>query len=365
MRRLWIVIVCLLALGISCARPKPKPIPKPSPPPVKTPATPPKSVTETRAVWVSDTAKLDWDSAVRNLQRTGFNTMYVNLASAGAAWYPGSQVLPSIVDGNPDPIARGIELARRAGLAVHAKQIVMFSFKSPPEFQKKLLNADRVMRGADGKPIVQSGCYWVCPSNPTNREQAVAAVGEMLTRYPVAGLHLDYLRFNEAPSCLCNRCRQAFEQFTGKPVTRWAAEVPRFNEWRQSVITEWTRMLSAKARQTRPGIKVSAAVFPGLERAREEKAQDWKLWVDRGYLDVICPMNYTTDARDFELRCRETLRFVPRDRVVMGIGSWKFDPPGGMIGQIEMTRGLSLGGFALFSYDDAAARQALPNLIGK
>ncbi|MCG3149521.1 MAG: hypothetical protein PCFJNLEI_02984 [Verrucomicrobiae bacterium] len=363
MRRFWIVIVCLLALGIACARPKPA-VKKPTPPP-PAPKPQPPTLTETRAVWVSDTAKLDWDSAVRNLQRTGFNTMYVNLASAGAAWYPGSQVLPSIVEGKPDPIARGIELARRAGIAVHAKQIVMFSFKSPPEFQRQLINADRVMRGADGKPIMQSGVYWLCPSNPTNRDQSLAVVGEMLGRYPVAGLHLDYIRFNESPSCLCQRCRQAYEQFTGKPVARWSADVPRFNEWRQSVITDWAQRLSAKARQTRPGIKMSAAVFPGLERAKEEKAQDWKLWVERGYLDTICPMNYTTDPGDFELRCRETLRSVPRNRVVMGIGSWKFDPPAGMVGQIEQTRRLGMGGFALFSYDDLATRQAFPNLTGK
>jgi uncharacterized lipoprotein YddW (UPF0748 family) len=316
-------------------------------------------------VWVSDTAKLNWETAVRDLARAGFNTMYVNLASAGAAWYPNSQVLPSIITGNPDPIARGIEAAREAGVAVHAKQIVMFSFKSPPEFQRQLLAANRVMRGADGKPIVQSGVYWICPSHPANRDQAVAAVGEMLSRYPVAGLHLDYIRFNEAPSCLCPRCRQAYEQFTGKPATRWGADAPRFNEWREAVITDWTRRLSEKARQTRPGLRISAAVFPGLERAREEKGQNWKLWLDRGYLDVICPMNYTTNPREFELRCRDTFRSAPRERVVMGIGSWKFDPPAGMNEQIKLTRQLGLAGFALFSYDDLATRQAVPNLSGR
>lgn len=351
MRRFWIVMVCLLALGISCARPKP--VVKPaSPPPVPRPQ--PKPVAETRAVWVSDTAKLDWATATRELQRAGFNTMYVNLASAGAALYPGSKVLPSVVSDGPDSIARGIDLAHRAGIAVHAKQIVMFSFKSPPDFQHKLLHSDRVMRGADGKPIVQSGCYWVCPSNPANREQALAAVGEMLSRYPVDGLQFDYIRFNEEPSCYCPRCRHEAAKFAGS-----------FNDWRQNLITEWTRDLSAKARLSRPGLKISAAVFPGLERAREEKAQNWKLWIDRGYLDTICPMNYTPDPRDFEQRCRAVLSLVPRERVVMGIGSWKFDRLEGVIGQIETVRRLGVGGIALFSYDDATARQGLPNLAGR
>jgi len=40
-------------------------------------------VAELRGVWVSDTTKLDWDSATANLQHAGFNTIFANLASAG------------------------------------------------------------------------------------------------------------------------------------------------------------------------------------------------------------------------------------------------------------------------------------------
>ena len=71
--------VCVIALGISCARPRPRP---PMPPPTPKP----KPVTELRGVWVSDSTRLDWDKATARLQRAGFNTMYVNLASAGAAF---------------------------------------------------------------------------------------------------------------------------------------------------------------------------------------------------------------------------------------------------------------------------------------
>lgn len=349
----WFWIAALSLLGMSCSHPKP-PIKRVAPPP-------PKLVTEIRAVWVSDTGRLDWNAATRQLQQAGFNTMYVNLASAGAAFYPGSKALPS-VSSHADTLATGIAQAHQRGLTVHAKQVVMFSFKSPPDFQHKLLKADRVMRGADGKPIVQSGCYWVCPSQSPNREQAVAAVGEMLSRYPVDGIQFDYIRFNEEPSCYCKRCRQAYEQYAGKPVKRWPQDAGRFNEWRQNLITDWMRDLSTKARQTRPGIVVSAAVFPALDRAREEKAQDWKLWLERGYLDVICPMNYSPQLPDFEARCRGILANASRSRVVMGIGSWKLERPEALLGQIEATRRLGLGGFALFSYDDAAARNFLPGL---
>src|SRR5882724_5369447 len=91
---------CLLLLGASCARPRPRPQPVPPvTPTVQRPA-------EIRAVWVSDTLRLDWDEATRQLQRAGFNTMYVNLASGGAMF-------------GSDAVARGITLAHQRGLAVH------------------------------------------------------------------------------------------------------------------------------------------------------------------------------------------------------------------------------------------------------
>lgn len=366
-RNFRFLLAALLCGGaLSCARPRPAVKPGPVVPPHPAGPVAPQEV---RAVWVSDTTKLDWDTATRELQKAGFNTMYVNLASAGAALYPGSQLLPSVAGkAAGDPVAQGIEWAHRRGIAVQAKLVVMFSFRSPAEFQHKLVKADRVMRGADGKPIVQSGWFWECPTQPANREAAVAEVTEMLRRYPVDGVQFDYLRYDEEPSCFCKHCREEFEHTLGKPVRHWPADVltgeltKRFNDWRQTVINEWARQLSAAARQARPGLKVTAAVFPGLERAREEKAQDWKLWLDRGYVDAICPMNYTTDAHDFAERCRGVLKFAPRDRVVMGLAEWKCQRPDELRRQMELCRQLGLAGFALFSYDDAAARQFLPAL---
>jgi uncharacterized lipoprotein YddW (UPF0748 family) len=325
------VVVCLLLLGVACARPRPRPQPVIPPPPVA------QRPTEIRAVWVSDTPRLDWDQATRHLQSAGFNTMYVNLASAGA-------LLGS------DAVTRGIALAHQRGIAVHAKEIVMFMFKAPPEFQKKLIRQDRVMRGPDGKPIIQNGFAWLCPSNPENQAQMIAATREIVGRYPVDGLQFDYIRFCEEPSCYCSRCRHEAAKFGGD-----------FNAWRMQLITDWARQLSSVARQTRPGIKVSAAVFPILERAKEEKAQDWRLWLERSYLDYVCTMNYTPDAREFEQRCR----VAGRDRVVVGIGSWKMQRLDEVQAQIETTRRLGASGFALFSCDDMMARDFWPNVASR
>jgi len=254
---------------------------KPTPAPGYVPAPAPRvaTVSEVRGVWVSDTTKLDWDTATESLRLAGFNTIYANLASGGAAFYPNSHAMPSVVRDITDPVARGIELAHERGLAVDAKQIVTFMYKAPPSFQRQLLAANRVMRGPDGHAILQSGYTWLCPSVPANRALVESSVAEMVSKYPVDGIQFDYIRFCEQPCCFCENCRREFEQSIGTRVRHWPADVlegpyvVKFNEWRQREITAFVQQLSTRARLTRPGIAVSAAVFPELDRAKEEKAR--------------------------------------------------------------------------------------------
>jgi uncharacterized lipoprotein YddW (UPF0748 family) len=322
---------------------------------------------EIRAIWVSDTTKLDWDTATSALQRGGFNTMYVNFASGGAALYPRSAVLPSVV--TRDDITRGITLAHQRGLAVHAKIIASYMFKVPTAFQQQLTLANRVERGPDGKPVLQTGQAWLCPSQKQNRDLVANAVREILTRYPVDGVQFDYIRFCEQPSCYCSRCRHEFEQTIGKPVRRWPADATaggvlasRFNEWKQTVITDWMRQLSDECRRARPGVVITAAVFPDLARAKEEKAQDWKLWLDRRWLDYVCTMTYTAPPDEFEKRVRLQRATIPGDKLIVGIGSWKLKQFSELVAQIGAVRRNGAAGLALFSYDDSAARNFLPNL---
>ncbi|NQU11889.1 family 10 glycosylhydrolase, partial [bacterium] len=299
-----------------------------------------------------------------------FNAMYVNFASGGAAFYP-SQVLPRAPGSKGDPLARGIQLAHQRGLAVHAKLIALFLFKGPKDFQQELLAANRVMRGPDSQPIEQAGSYWLCPSQDANRALLAAATAEMVRRYPVDGLHLDYIRFSEQPSCYCSSCRQAFERDLGQPVAGWPATAvdgpyrSRFRQWKIRLINSRVHELATLARQYRPGLTVSAAVFHSLSRAREEKAQDWQAWLERRDVDYVCTMSYTPRLADFEEMIASQHRVADHRQIVVGIGSWKLERMADLVAQIKTVRRAGAPGFVLFSYDDADARDFLPRFAVK
>jgi uncharacterized lipoprotein YddW (UPF0748 family) len=139
-------------------------------------------------------------------------------------------------------------------------------------------------------------------------------------------------------------------------------QTERFKEWQRELISGYVAELSALARKLRPGLKVSAAVFYDLKRARQERAQDWKSWLDRGDLDYVCTMTYTPSLQEFGQRVGRQLTWANRNKLAVGIGSYKLERPSDLAGQIDLTRRLETAGFVLFSYDDAATRDFLPKL---
>mgnify|MGYP000700577408 CR=1 FL=1 len=54
------------------------------------------------------------------------------------------------------------------------------------------------------------------------------------------------------------------------------------------------------------GANAAEKVIVSCERIvdRDTIGQDWKLWCDRGYLDFVCPMDYTASSAQFRSATR-------------------------------------------------------------
>ena len=64
------------------------------------------------------------------------------------------------------------------------------------------------------------------------------------------------------------------------------------------------KAVSEQVRRVKPKIKISAAVFRNWAVDRDGVGQDWKLWCERGYLDFVCPMDYTESDGQFDVWVR-------------------------------------------------------------
>lgn len=195
---------------------------------------------------------------------------------------------------------------------------------------------------------------------------------EVAREYAVDGIHFDYIRYPGNDHCFCNGCRQRFQTVIKQKIENWPGDVQensplrqQWLDWRRSHITAVVRAVSAQARAVRPGIRISAAVFRNWPSDRDSVGQDWKVWCDRGYLDFVCPMDYTPSNRNFENMVAQQVQWAGKVPCYPGIGVSASSSRFGvdrLIEQIVITRQYRTGGFTIFNYGVSESQDLLPLL---
>lgn len=310
-----------------------------------------------RAVWCHNpagVADMTWNEAIKRLADSGFNAIIPNMSWGYAAGYE-SKILPRAVGVERDELAACLAAAKQYGVAVHVWRVNWNLFwKTDAEHVAKLRAARRLQINSTGNSI-----DWLCPSNPENQKLELDAMLEIARNYDVAGLHFDYIRYPDQNGCFCPGCRKRFEDQMGAAVKSWPEDVTTgpyrqaYRQFRRDNITHLVAAISEQARKVRPGIKISAAVFPDWPSARDEVGQDWKLWVEKGYLDFVCPMQYTDHAVMFEAETKRSATWIGGKIPLMpGIGATLGLAPDGTLQQVQAAR-RQASGFVLFNFDRA------------
>jgi uncharacterized lipoprotein YddW (UPF0748 family) len=334
---------------------------------------------EFRAIWCHSAygvAGMNWDQAAALLKRCGFTAVVPNMLWGGSADYA-SDILPVTErcrkDG--DQIAACLAACRKHGIQMHVWKVNWNLGTAPDDFVATLRAEGRLQRDNGGHEV-----RWLCPSHPANFELERDSMLEVARKYAVDGIHFDYIRYPDSSSCYCDGCRQRFEAMemarSDRPfpgIRRWPADVlpggplyADYQEFRRRNITRLVKAVSEEAHRIRPGIKVSAAVFPNWPACRDEIGQDWCGWVRDGYLDFVCPMDYTASNREFRIRVQVQREAVGgRIPLYPGIGASApgLDPVQ-VIEQVAIAREEGVPGFIIFNYDPTTAAEHLP-LLGK
>jgi len=322
----------------------------------------PSPASEFRGVWLHTAygvSNWGWERSIRVLAENGFNAVLPNMCWAGKADYY-SDILPVTRKARErgDQLAECAKWARKYGVEVHVWKVCYNLSTAPNSFVGELRRQNRLQRGRNGRELSQK---WLCPSNTANIELERDSLLEVVRKYGVAGVHLDYIRYPSAAGCYCDTCREAFEKEIGRRLSTWPDSLdaePVQSQWQQFRRDQITRLVRAVKQgllQTKSTAKLSAAVYGYWKGAREGIAQDAKAWVEEGLLDFVCPMNYTDSlAFQTELTTQQAETIYGRVPLYAGIGvrsaQSKFTTPDQLIEQIEAVRRAGADGFALFQY---------------
>lgn len=356
---------------------------------------------EVRALWVvrtSLTSPAAIATMVASAKAGGFNTLLVQVRGRGDAYYQhGLEPRPVALATQPafDPLAVVIERAHAAGLRAHAwmnvnlvagvnempvaREHVVYRHPEwlmvPRALADDLAAVDprspgyvgRLARHARAQSSDVEGLY-LSPVAPAAVDYTVAVVRDVVDRYALDGVHLDYVRYPTADFDYSRDTLAAFRRLVlpdvpaadrrrydtrlaaGETVMYARAFPERWRAFRTDRLTSLMSQLHAAIKARRPSAIVSAAVGPDPVEAAERRLQDWRSWLDRDLVDVICPMAYTNDAVLFASQIDGARRVAGGHPVWAGIGAYRLSSAQ-IAGNVQTTRRLGAAGVILFSYD--------------
>jgi uncharacterized lipoprotein YddW (UPF0748 family) len=342
---------------------------------------------EVRALWVRRPS-LDSTDSIRKMVSSaataGFNTLFVQIRSTVE-----ERSQPQF-----DPIGETLTQAHAAGLRVHAwfdvtlaappdelpsgRDHVVYQHPEwlmvPRSIAGELLASDshspdylgRLVRWTRTNSSRVDGLY-VSPLQPDAIAHIAEEVRELVRRYAVDGVYLDHVLY---PGDDFDYSRRSIEMFRTYVRTQLApAERQRMDaiqtldpfaypneltdqwrQFRQSQLTALVARLRSTVKDVRPSALVSAAVAPDAEIAARDKFQDWRTWLDNGFLDALCPMAAVTDPAQFAAQLAQVQAIAGSRPVWAGIGANRLTQRETVDG-IVLARRAGVRGVILFSYD--------------
>ena len=275
---------------------------------------------ETRAIWVISKNE-SRERVRRNMERyaeAGFNTVMLDVFSHGYVIYPDSEYVRQRPDSKNgfDLLQEYIDLGKELGIDIHAWTTTFFvgepSFRYDDNRSGSPIiddHPDWVSMRRDGTAyagIHEDGFIWLSQTNPDVQEFLLGMYNEIIERYDVKGINLDYIRTSVGsdhadlsmgfePSAV-----EAFKAESGIDITTitdvHSEEWAQFSAWRAGHITDLVHRIKANMErvtaETGKELYLSACTVDDWEHAIRGKSQNWKAWLEDGVLDFICPMAY-------------------------------------------------------------------------
>jgi uncharacterized lipoprotein YddW (UPF0748 family) len=320
-----------------------------------------------RAMWVTrfdfKTAH-DVEKIVESTRMAGINTILFQVRGNATALYP-SPYEPwaeqfNYTDPGFDPLKVAIDAAHERNMRLVAWVNVVPAWwgKEPPKDPKQLYNKHPEWLWYDqfGNKQALSDKFYVSvnPCLPEVRRYLVEVMRDIVGRYDLDGLHLDYLRFpNEPPAIPAGtkidypRDKPTVALFRGETDKLPEEDPKAWNAWRTEAISDILREVRRMVRQTRPSVELSAAVGPDPDVAATH-FQDVRTWLAEDLIDVVYPMNYTHDPKVFQERVERWKTIAKGHPVVMGV---RVDSGNVALHKEQLSAALqAFRGYSIFAY---------------
>ncbi|MCF7913498.1 MAG: family 10 glycosylhydrolase [Candidatus Cloacimonetes bacterium] len=161
----------------------------------------------------------------------------------------------------------------------------------------------------------KEGAY-LDPGLPEVQNYLYNVVLDVAVNYDIAGIQLDYIRY---PGNLWGYHEESFaryQQEVRKP------SPANWQKWRCDQVTDLVKKIRRGLKSHAPEVELTAAVVSDPEKAVEDYNQDWLLWLRKGYVTRVFPMNYHAADPLYQKAVDKIAKYGYEPQTVMGIRAW-------------------------------------------
>lgn len=261
------------------------------------------------------------DQLLADAKTAKANAIFLQVRRRGDAYYNHSMEPrtedPALAEGF-DPLADLITKARGEGMEVHAwfSCMKIWNQDTPPVAPDHLFNRHGdAARGtsdywlsedANGDNRFQGEAV-VDPGHPASNEHLIDVLCHVAENYEIDGVMLDLVRYMGEDWGYNPTALQRYQKQTGVSVPPAPTDA-NWMTWRRRQVDQLVRKAYVRLLSIKPKLKVSVAVItwgdgPASEADWERTAamttvfQDWRTWMEQGWVDMTIPMNYFDESR--------------------------------------------------------------------
>ena len=313
-----------------------------------------------------------------------FNHLIIQVRGRGDSFYNSEFVSRSSALFNDlfDPLEYVLKKAHQKNIQVHAwvNMYILWSSVEPPEAKNHLYyihpdwidqkgyNEEKFNQDNDNLEDSNDGeGYYLAPHHQAVAPYLLNVLKEIIAKYEVDGLHLDYIRYKDyeygGNEFALNNYRTQFgddsqiflstQNTVEEKSNQYASSFLKWNNYRRNSVTGLVKSIKEMVMNIRPDCILSAAVKPNLYIARDRFLQEWDVWLASGYLDWVIPMNYTPSFRNFSANIDLIYENFPpkyRKRIIMGISTYNQSSLEA-VNKINYSRLKQFPGVSIFSYN--------------
>lgn len=274
---------------------------------------------EFRAAWIASVANINWPSKpglsvkqqqaeaitlLNAIEKANMNAVILQVRPQADALYqselePWSYYLTGEQGKAPepfyDPLTFWVEEAHKRGLELHAW---VNPYRAHHIKGGEVSDSSIVNTHADLVVALESGYYWMDPSNPKTAAHSLKVIKDIVARYDIDGIHYDdyfypYPSYNKGKSFPDQVNYQAYLTQGGKLSA---------SDWRRDHVNQFVKQLYQEIKTLKPHVKVGVSPFgiwrPGYPETIQGMDQyevlyaDAKLWLNQGWLDYFTPQLY-------------------------------------------------------------------------